>query len=173
MISIASCGYFVVTSECSASAVVFASPHVPRSSIEYDMSTSSATAALARRSVSTTSKSSAVSWSGLRPVRSTALRTVRTTSRGCSSPNRHSRLAPVRRALKGAGGGGGGGGGGAAGGWGGGAPAGGGFPAPTPPLATGAGPLTGRPGVPPVVPAAPARLDHREDPAQRRAAQAT
>ena len=30
-----------------------------------------------------------------RVLRSTALRTVRTTSSGCSSPNRHSRLAPV------------------------------------------------------------------------------
>ena len=58
MISIASCGYFVVTSECSASAVGFAAPQVPRSAIEYDRSTSSATAAAVRRSVSTTSKSS-------------------------------------------------------------------------------------------------------------------
>src|SRR3954470_13555272 len=95
MISRASCGYLVVTRECSARAVVFASPQVPRSSIEYDMSTSSATAAEERRSVSTTSKSSAASWTGPPPARSTELRTVRTTSSGCSSPKRHSRLPPV------------------------------------------------------------------------------
>ena len=79
-------------------------PQVPRSAIEYDRSTSRQTAADVRRSVSTTSKSSTPASPvarrrdrrrlGLRR-RSTALRTVRTTSSGCSSPNRHSRLAPV------------------------------------------------------------------------------
>ena len=44
--------------ECSARAVDFAMPQVPRSAIEYDRSTSRQTAALVRRSVSTTSKSS-------------------------------------------------------------------------------------------------------------------
>ena len=69
MISMASCGYFVVMSECRARAVVLASPHVPRSSIEYDMSTSSATAAEERRSVSATSKSSGLNRTLRRPRR--------------------------------------------------------------------------------------------------------
>src|SRR6266571_3900159 len=59
------------------------------------MSTSRATAAELRRSVSATSKSSAASRTGDPPPRCTALRTVRTTSIGCSSPKRHSRVAPV------------------------------------------------------------------------------
>ncbi len=95
MISIASCGYAVVTSACSASAVALAAPQVPRSAIEYDRSTSSATAADVRRSVSTTSKSSTASFTGPGPARSTALRTVRTTSSGCSSPYSQPREEPV------------------------------------------------------------------------------
>ena len=95
MISMASCGNRVVTSACSASAVAFAAPQVPRRAIEYDRSTSSATVADVRRSVSTTSKSSTASLTGPGPERRTALRTVRTTSSGCSSPYRHSREAPV------------------------------------------------------------------------------
>jgi hypothetical protein len=74
----------------------FAVPQVPLTSIEYERSTSSATAALLRRSVSTTSTSSTRSRTGppVVPSRSTALRTVRTTSIGWSSPNSHGRLAP-------------------------------------------------------------------------------
>ena len=47
---IASCGYCVRTSACSASAVCLAAPQVPRSAMEYDRSTSKHTAADARLS---------------------------------------------------------------------------------------------------------------------------
>src|SRR5437763_1705007 len=57
---------------------------------------SNATAAPERRSVSTTSKSSTCSRIGRCPrCRKIELRTVRTTSIGCSSPNSQARLAPV------------------------------------------------------------------------------
>ena len=68
MICRASCGNCVDTSACSASAVVFAGPQVPCSTIEYDRSTSSATAARVRRSVSRTSKSSECSRTRAEPA---------------------------------------------------------------------------------------------------------
>ena len=99
-----SCGYFVVIRLCSASAVDLAMPQVPRSAIEYDRSTSRQTAArgaplgLERpRSPRPPGVTRSPRRRAASPARrSTALRTVRTTSSGCSSPNRHSRLEPVR-----------------------------------------------------------------------------
>ena len=58
MICRASCGNRVAIRCDSASAVCFIGPQRPSEIIEYDRSTQSATAADARRSVSTTSKSS-------------------------------------------------------------------------------------------------------------------
>ena len=99
MICSASCGNRVATRCDSASAVCFIGPQRPSAIIENDRSTQSATAAEARRSVSTTSKSSTSSRTGSVPAaggrRRTALPTVRTTSSGCSSPNSQRRDAPV------------------------------------------------------------------------------
>ena len=96
MICSASCGNWVATRWDRASAVCFIGPQRPSATIENDRSTQRATAADARRSVSTTSKSSTCRATGTpTPARRTARVRVRTTSRGCSSPYSHARDAPV------------------------------------------------------------------------------
>ena len=89
----------LVCTRCdSASAVCFIGPHRPSCHIETDRSTHSATAALVRRSVSTTSKSSTRRPSppeDRTPPLRTAFATVRTASTGRSSPNSHGRVSPV------------------------------------------------------------------------------
>ena len=71
--------------------------HRPSATIDHEVSTSRATVARLRCSVSTTSTSS-TRMRRASPVpaeRSTALVSVRGTSQGSESPNSHSRLAPV------------------------------------------------------------------------------
>ena len=85
-------------SVCRASAIVFASRQVSLTTMEKDWSMSRATAARVIVSVSCTSKSSAerrVSSDPEMMRRDTALRRVRTTSTGCSSPKAHARVVPV------------------------------------------------------------------------------
>ena len=86
-------------SVCSASAVRFIGTQRPSIAIENDVSTSSATAAWVRASVSCTSTSSMwrrgpapPSWAR----RSTPFRIVRGMSHGSVSPNAHGRVAPER-----------------------------------------------------------------------------
>ena len=72
-----------VSTRCeSASAVCFIGPQRPSVTIENDRSTQTATAAVVRRSVSTTSKSSTSSRPGMPAPRRSALDTVRTASIG-------------------------------------------------------------------------------------------
>ena len=85
---------------CSASAVRFIGTQRLAIAIENDVSTSSATAAWVRASVSLTSMSPISMRTPERgsppspAVRTTALVTVRVTFQGSVSPNVHSRLAP-------------------------------------------------------------------------------
>ena len=87
-------------SVCSARAVRFIGTQRPSIAIENDVSTSRATAACVRDSVSDTSTSPTCSRSPSRAdppsatVRRTALVIVRVTSHGSVSPNCHSRVAP-------------------------------------------------------------------------------
>ena len=96
---------------CSASAVRFIGTQRPSIAIENDVSTSSATAAWVRASVSVTSTSRTsrrTPWRGSPPspaVRTTALVMVRVTSHGSVSPNAHARLAPLARRPRRRGGG--------------------------------------------------------------------
>ena len=90
-------------SVCSASAVRFIGTQRPSIAIENDVSTSSATAAWVRASVSVhldvaDLEADAVPLASppSATVRSTALVTVRVTSHGSVSPNAHSRVAPER-----------------------------------------------------------------------------
>ena len=83
---------------CSASAVRFIGTQRPSIAIENEVSTSSATAAWVRASVSCTSTSSIVIRGpvGSAARRRTPLSTVRGRSHGSVSPNCHSRVAPER-----------------------------------------------------------------------------
>ncbi len=87
---------------CSASAVRFIGTHRPSMAIENDVSTSSATQAWVRASVSVTSTSSMWRRTPDRAsppsatTRWTALVTVRVTSHGSVSPNSQERVAPDR-----------------------------------------------------------------------------